>query len=293
MAAKIIDGKAIAQEIRTEVKNEAAALREKHGIVPGLAVVLVGDDSASKIYVRNKKRACDECGFNSFEHTLPGTSSEADVLGLIDKLNRDPAVHGILCQLPVPKHINENKVLLAINPDKDVDGIHPMNVGRFMTLKDFDEIRREGLLLPCTPAGCIELLDRTGVELKGAHAVMVGRSNIVGKPLAMLLMAKHATVTICHSRTRNLPEIVRQGDVVVAAIGQPKFVKGDWIKLGAAVIDVGMNRLEKLVGDVDFEAASERASAITPVPGGVGPMTIAMLMKNTLTAARNSTGIKG
>ena len=286
MTAKIIDGKAISGALKQDVKKEVAALQARTGVTPGLAVILVGENPASQVYVRNKKKSCGECDIRSFESALPADTEQSDLLAIIKDLNQNPEVHGILCQLPLPGHIDENAVLLAIDPAKDVDGFHPMNVGKFMTIKGWDDIIKMQLLLPCTPYGCIELLDRAGVNLKGANAVVVGRSNIVGKPVSMMLMAKNATVTICHSRTKDLPGIVRSADVVVAAIGQPEFVKGDWIKEGAAVIDVGINRMEKgLVGDVEYAAAAERASAITPVPGGVGPMTIAMLMKNTVMAA--------
>ncbi|HOO56776.1 MAG TPA: bifunctional methylenetetrahydrofolate dehydrogenase/methenyltetrahydrofolate cyclohydrolase FolD [bacterium] len=292
--AQIIDGRAISNQIKEEVAEESKKLFEETGVKPCLAVILVGEDPASQIYVRNKGRACDMCNVESVQHILPADTSEKDLLELIDQLNNDPKVHGILCQLPVPDHIDENKILLAIDPGKDVDGFHPINVGRFMTLKSFEEIRSSGIFLPCTPHGCIELLERTGVELSGAHAVVVGRSNIVGKPVSLMLMSKNATVTMCHSRTSDLPGIVRTADVVVAAIGRPEFIKGDWIKKGAAVIDVGMNRIEdpttekgtRLVGDVEFAAAGENAAHITPVPGGVGVMTIAMLMKNTLMSAK-------
>ena len=286
---EIIDGKGIAKKIRREVAIEVETFRKNTGIHPALAVVLVGDDPGSQIYVRNKKRACEDCGIKSVQHFLPRETAQDELMSLVDFLNRDKSIHGILVQVPLPTGLDEGKVLLAIDPAKDVDGFHPMNIGKFMTVKKFGDIVKMNLFLPCTPAGCIELLDRAGVGLDGANAVVIGRSNIVGKPVALLLMSKNATVTVCHSRTKNLPEIVRSADVVVAAIGSPKFVKGDWIKQGAAVIDVGMNRLaEGLFGDVDFETAMPRASYITPVPGGVGPMTIAMLMRNTIKAAMNT-----
>lgn len=288
--AEKIDGKAIAMQIREEVGQDVLKLKEETGVQAGLAVILVGEDPASQVYVKNKGIACEKCNIASFEHKLSADTSEADLIALVEKLNQDPAVHGILCQLPLPKHIDENKVLLAIDPAKDVDGFHPMNVGKFMTLKKYSDIASMGLFLPCTPYGCCELLDRSGVDCSGANAVVIGRSNIVGKPVSMLLMSKNATVTICHSRTKDLPEVVRGADIIVAAIGVPKFVKGDWVKKGAAVIDVGVNRMDdgKLCGDVDYDAAFENASHITPVPGGVGPMTIAMLMKNTLMSATNA-----
>lgn len=298
--AEIIDGKKVAEQIKGEICAEAAELKAETGITPGLAVILVGNDPASEVYVRNKKLDCEKCGIVSFSHTLPEDTKQDYLISLIKELNADGKVHGILCQLPVPKHIDENAVLLAIDPAKDVDGFHPINVGKFMTLKKFSDIEKSGIYLPCTPAGCIELLDRYNVPLDGADAVVIGRSNIVGKPAAMLLMAKNATVTICHSRTKNLPDVVRRADVVVAAIGSPEFVKGDWIKKGAAVIDVGVNRIDdpsapkgtRLVGDVEFKAACENAACVTPVPGGVGLMTRAMLMRNTLSAARRFASAK-
>lgn len=278
MSAQIIDGKAIAAAIRQEVAEGVSRLQAAHGFVPGLTVVLVGEDPASQVYVRNKEKAAITIGMNSQVIRLPASTSQEDLLALIAKLNADPTVHGILVQLPLPDHINEEAIVLAVDPDKDVDGFHPINVGRLHT--------GQSGLIPCTPAGILVLLDRTGIQLKGKNAVVVGRSNIVGKPAAMLLLSRHATVTICHSRTADLAAEVRRGDVVVAAVGKARLIKGDWIKPGAAVIDVGTNRVDdKLVGDVDFESASQVAGYITPVPGGVGPMTIAMLMKNALTAA--------
>jgi len=278
MSAHIIDGKAIAAAIRQEVAEGVARLQAAHGVVPGLTVVLVGEDPASQVYVRNKEKAATTIGMNSQVIRLPASTSQEDLLALIAKLNADPTVHGILVQLPLPDHINEEAIVLAVDPDKDVDGFHPINVGRLHT--------GQSGLIPCTPAGILVLLDRAGIQLKGKNAVVVGRSNIVGKPAAMLLLSRHATVTICHSRTADLAAEVRRGDVVVAAVGKARLIKGDWIKPGATVIDVGTNRVDdKLVGDVDFESASQVASYITPVPGGVGPMTIAMLMKNALTAA--------
>ncbi|WP_020676027.1 bifunctional methylenetetrahydrofolate dehydrogenase/methenyltetrahydrofolate cyclohydrolase FolD [Geopsychrobacter electrodiphilus] len=279
MAAKIIDGKAIASKMRAAIKAESADLRAKE-IIPGLAVVLVGDDPASRVYVSMKEKACTECGIFSDEYKLPAETSEADLLAVIEKLNDDPQIDGILVQLPLPKHINENNILEAILPAKDVDGFHPYNVGRLVT--------GNPLFRPCTPYGVMKMLEETGVDLNGKNVVVVGRSNIVGKPVALMCLAAHATVTICHSRTLDLPAKVADADIVIAAVGIPAMVKGDWIKEGAVVIDVGVNRVgdKKLVGDVDFEAASKRASAITPVPGGVGPMTITMLLFNTLESAK-------
>jgi len=284
MAASIIDGKQIASAIREEIRAETEALKAR-GIVPGLAVVLVGDDPASKVYVGNKEKACQAMGFHSEVHRLPAETPQADLLALIERLNGDPAIHGILVQLPLPKHIDEKAVIDAIRVDKDVDGFHPVSTGNLMIGDDS--------LLPCTPAGCIELLKRTGIEIAGKHAVVIGRSNIVGKPAAMLLLREHATVTICHSRTANLEEIARQADILVVAIGKPKAIDARYVKPGAVVLDVGVNRLPdgKLAGDVDFESASEVARWITPVPGGVGPMTITMLLRNTLTAAKRIHGI--
>lgn len=280
MTAKIIDGKAIAAEMENEMKAEVAELVAL-GTQPGLAVVLVGEDPASKVYVGRKQKACERLGIRSFEYKLPEETSEEELLALIDELNAREEVHGILVQLPVPKHIDSKKVLVRINNTKDVDGFHPLNVGCLFV--------DESPLPPCTPAGIMELLSRAGVALKGKHAVVVGRSNIVGKPIAIMLLKEHATVTICHSRTEDLPGVCRSADVLVAAVGRAEMIKGDWVKPGAVVIDVGMNRTdEKLVGDVDFAAVSEHAAAITPVPGGVGPMTITMLMKNTLRAARKA-----
>lgn len=279
MAAQIIDGKQVAAQIRGQLAEEIKGLK-KEGLTPGLAVVLVGDDPASRVYVNMKKKACAEIGVYSREYGLAKETTQEELLDLIGELNRDPQIHGILVQLPLPDHLDEHQVLEAISPDKDVDGFHPVNVGRLVT--------GQPCLKPCTPAGIIELIDRTGLELKGKEAVVVGRSNIVGKPVALLLLSRHATVTICHSRTQNLDEVCRRADVLVVAVGRPEMVKGDWIKPGAVVIDVGTNRLEKgLVGDVEFAAAKETAGHITPVPGGVGPMTIAMLMKNTVEAARS------
>ncbi|MCM5557104.1 bifunctional methylenetetrahydrofolate dehydrogenase/methenyltetrahydrofolate cyclohydrolase FolD [Pleomorphomonas sp. JP5] len=288
MVAQIIDGFAIAAELRQDIAVRAAEMKAKHGVVPGLAVVLVGDDPASGVYVRNKLKATAECGLKSFEHILPADTSEADLLDLVGKLNADPAVHGILVQLPLPKQIDADKVLGLIDPDKDVDGFHPVNAGRL-------SIGLPGFV-PCTPRGSQILIDRILPNLAGKHAVVIGRSNIVGKPMAQLLLQKNATVTIAHSKTADLPALCRTADVLVAAVGRPLMVKGDWVKPGAVVIDVGINRIEvdgkgKLVGDVDFASAAEVAGHITPVPKGVGPMTIACLMLNTLdSAARRIAG---
>ena len=289
--ARLIDGKKIAAQIRAEVKAEVDALK-KQGITPGLAVVIVGDDPASHVYVRGKARACDELGMNSFVHKLPANATERRVLNLVKRLNEDPKVHAFLVQSPLPKQIDENKIVKAIDPAKDADGFHPVNVGKLLI--------GEPAMMPCTPHGCQELLLRSGCNPAGKHVVIVGRSNIVGKPLAALLIQKaegaNATVTICHSRTKKLASITKQADILVAAIGVPEFVKGSMIKDGAVVIDVGVNRVEdksnprgyRLVGDVDFKAASKKARAITPVPGGVGPMTIAMLMQNAVAAAKRA-----
>ncbi|MBF0138488.1 MAG: bifunctional methylenetetrahydrofolate dehydrogenase/methenyltetrahydrofolate cyclohydrolase FolD [Magnetococcales bacterium] len=283
--ATIIDGKEIARKIREELKAEIALLRQRHKVQPGLAVVLVGSDPASQVYVRNKKRACAEVGIESFSHELVAGTRESELLDLVNRLNQDPFVHGILIQLPLPRQITAQRVLERISPDKDADGFHPLNMGRLFT-------GNPGFR-PCTPWGIMELLRVSGVDPAGRHAVVVGRSNIVGKPVAMLLLAAHATVTICHSRTPDLAAIIRQADILVAAVGQAGLIQGSWIKEGAVVIDVGMNRDPEghLCGDVDFAAAEQRAAAITPVPGGVGPMTIAMLLKNTVEGAKRSHGL--
>ena len=278
--AEIIDGKRIALSVRDEIKAEVTSLYTNSSISPGLAVVLVGDDPASRVYVRNKKKACEKAGIESFEHRLSAETSEAQLLELIGTLNLAPAVDGILVQLPLPGHLSEERVLEAIDPTKDVDGFHPYNVGRLVTGKPVFE--------PCTPLGIMRLLHETGIDISGKEAVIVGRSNIVGKPMALMLLREHATVTICHSRTKALADKVRAADIVIAAVGRPEMVRGDWIKPGAVVIDVGINRADDggLVGDVDFKGASQNASLITPVPGGVGPMTIAMLLANTLRSAK-------
>ncbi|MBQ6067648.1 MAG: bifunctional methylenetetrahydrofolate dehydrogenase/methenyltetrahydrofolate cyclohydrolase FolD [Clostridia bacterium] len=280
MSAKIIDGKAIAARIKENAAKDAAEVARAIGRKPCLAVVIVGEDPASRVYVNNKKKACEACGITSLEYALPEQTSQEELLALIDRLDRDDAVDGVLCQLPLPAHISEEKVIEAISPDKDVDGFHPVNVGKMVT-------GGEGFL-PCTPAGLIEMLKYEGIETAGKRCVVIGRSNIVGKPAALLMLRENATVTVCHSRTNGLKEIVREADIVIAAVGRPKFVTADMLKPGAVVLDVGINRLpdRTLCGDVDFAAASETVSAITPVPGGVGPMTVAMLMKNTVEAAR-------
>jgi methylenetetrahydrofolate dehydrogenase (NADP+)/methenyltetrahydrofolate cyclohydrolase len=278
MSAKIIDGKALAAVVRNEVKTRVDALAEK-GVVPGLAVVLVGEDPASQVYVRSKERAAEKVGVQAFDHRLPSSTTQADLLGLVKTFNEDPKIHGILVQLPLPAHIDDKVILDAILPSKDVDGFHAENLGLLA--------QGRPRFVAATPSGCMRLLEEAGVELSGARAVVVGRSNIVGKPMAMLLTNANATVTLCHSRTKDLPARVAEADVVVAAVGKIDAVKADWLKPGAAVIDVGINRNAegKLQGDVEFDAALERASAITPVPGGVGPMTIASLLANTVLSA--------
>ncbi len=288
MTAQIIDGTAVAARIREEVKQEVEALKRDYGIVPGLATVLVGDNPASQTYVRNKQKTCQELGMASFGYHLPAEASQAEVERLVRDLSANPEVHGILVQLPLPRHLDEEGVLASVALEKDVDGFHPVNIGR-LAMKG-----REPEFIPCTPHGVIVLLDSVGAKMEGANAVVLGRSNIVGLPTALLLIGRNATVTVCHSKTRDLPGIVRQADILVAAVGRPRMVRGDWVKPGVVVIDVGINRVEdpttksgyRLVGDVAFDEVKEVASAITPVPGGVGPMTIAMLMKNTLTAAK-------
>lgn len=289
MTAAIIDGKVFAAGIRARVAEHVTRLRQEHGITPGLAVVLVGEDPASQVYVRNKGRMTVEAGMQSFEHRLSAETSEADLLALVQRLNADPAVHGILVQLPLPGHMNTDLVINAIDPAKDVDGFHISNVGRLGT--------GQKAMVPCTPLGCLMLLrDRLG-SLSGLDAVVIGRSNIVGKPMAQLLLGDSCTVTVAHSRTRDLPQVVRRADIVVAAVGRPGMVTGDWLKPGATVIDVGINRIEtapgetRLVGDCDFDSCAEVAGAITPVPGGVGPMTIACLLANTVTACCRAKGI--
>ena len=275
-----IDGKAISAQIREEIKEATAAFVAEKGYAPGLAVVIVGEDPASQVYVRNKALACEQVGFYSEVHRLPAQTKQEELNALVDKLNADEKIHGILVQLPLPKHLDETEVLLRIDPKKDVDAFHPYNVGKIM-IGDYD-------FLPCTPAGVMALLERSGIDPAGKNCVVIGRSNIVGKPMAMLLLHANGTVTICHSRTKNLAEVTREADILVVAIGRADFVGADMVKPGAVVIDVGMNRREdgKLTGDVKFEEVEPIASAITPVPGGVGPMTITMLLQNTLTAAK-------
>lgn len=287
MSAELLDGKAIAEEIRSKVKLEVDARIKAGKIVPGLATVLVGENPASQVYVRSKHKACQEAGIQSFGYDLPATSSQEEVELLVKQLNQDPKVHGILVQLPLPSGLDEERVLNMISIEKDVDGFHPLNIGRLA------QKGRDPLFIPCTPAGTMYLIEKVIPKIEGKNAVVLGRSNIVGMPVALLLVRSNATVTICHSRTKNLPEVVRQADILVAAVGRAEMVKGDWIKPGAVVIDVGVNRVDdatakrgyRLVGDVDFEEAKEVAGVITPVPGGVGPMTIAMLLTNTLRAA--------
>ena len=278
----IIDGKAVAQQVRDEVRIGVERLRNDRGVTPGLGVVLVGDDPASRIYVRNKEKACAEVGIRSVEHLLPASVSEQDLLALVGRLNEDPAIHGILVQLPLPDSLASDRVLRAVSPDKDVDGFHAVNQGLLLS-------GGEGFR-PCTPLGVMKLLDSVGCELEGKTAVVVGRSNIVGKPVALMLLARHATVTLCHSRTADLSREVGRADVLVAAVGKARSIRGGWIKPGAVVIDVGINRTStgKLAGDVEFDEARERASWISPVPGGVGPMTICMLLSNTLWSARRT-----
>ena len=291
-----IDGKARAAEISEEITAETTALLRDHGVKPGLAVVIIGEDPASQVYVRNKKRTAEACGFNSVQHTLPADVSEQEVLDLVTALNDDDAIHGILVQLPLPGHLGEQRITQSISPAKDVDGFHYINIGK-LTAGDIADA-----FVPCTPAGCMLMIeDHLGADLSGLSAVIVGRSNIVGKPMAALLLARHATVTICHSRTKDLPDVVRGADIVIAAVGRANMVGGDWIKPGAVIIDVGINRIEvtvdgetknKLTGDVNYDEAVEVAKAITPVPGGVGPMTITMLMANTLRSAKLAAGLQ-
>jgi 5,10-methylene-tetrahydrofolate dehydrogenase/methenyl tetrahydrofolate cyclohydrolase len=288
--AKVIDGKAVAKQIQDEISIEVSRMKEAIGVVPGLAVILVGERKDSATYVRNKKKACQSVGITSFEGCLPDDATEQEVLKCISDFNDDPEVHGILVQLPLPSHMNEQGILNSISIEKDVDGFHPLNIGR-LAMRG-----REPLFVPCTPKGCIELLHRYGVEIKGKRAVVIGRSNIVGMPAALLLQREDATVTVVHSRTKNPEEIVKQADIIIAAVGQPNMVNGSWIKPGAVIIDVGINPVEdaesskgyRLVGDVCYEEARKVASAVTPVPGGVGPMTIAMLLSNALASAKRA-----
>ncbi|MGQ0673998.1 MAG: bifunctional methylenetetrahydrofolate dehydrogenase/methenyltetrahydrofolate cyclohydrolase FolD [Hyphomicrobium sp.] len=288
--AKVIDGKAIAADVRKTVAKDVADLKANHGLTPGLAVVLVGEDPASKVYVKNKAQQTVEVGMNSWEHKLPVETSEADILALVQKLNNDPAVNGILVQLPLPKHVNSNKVLNTISPDKDVDGFHPVNVGRLSI--------GERALVPCTPVGSVILAKSVAPDLTGMEAVVVGRSNIVGKPVAQLLLKENCTVTLAHSKTRNLAAVVNRADLLIAAVGIPEMIRGSWVRSGAIVIDVGINRITgpdgkgKLVGDCNYAECARVADYITPVPGGVGPMTIACLLQNTVLAAKIQKGIK-
>lgn len=282
---QIIDGKAVSKAVKEQVKKECDKLKAK-GITPGLAVIIVGDDSASQVYVKNKEKACEACGFYSKKYALPADTTQEDLNNLVKELNNDDRINGILCQLPLPPHLDDKEVINLIDPIKDVDAFHPVNVGAIM-IGDYN-------FLPCTPAGIMELIHSTGIEISGKKAVVMGRSNIVGKPMSMLLLHENATVEITHSKTKNLSDITKEADILVAAIGKAKFVTADMVKDGAVVIDVGMDRDEngKLCGDVDFESVKDKCSYITPVPGGVGPMTIAMLMKNTLTAAKLQNNIK-
>ena len=296
MTARIIDGKRVAAEIRAELKDEVGKLK-KRGIVPGLGVILVGDDPASKSYVTSKERSCAEMGIYSDDNRLPEETPQGELMALVERMNEDPRIHGILVQLPLPRHLNESEVLLAIDPNKDVDGFHPINVGKMVV--------GEKAFLPCTPHGVVQLLVRSGVTIDGAHVVIVGRSNIVGKPLANMLIQKsptgNATVTVCHTRTKDLASYTRQADILIAAAGRPNTITADMVREGVVVIDVGVNRVEdatkkqgyRLVGDVDFEAVKEKASLITPVPGGVGPMTITMLLYNTVASAKQAAGLDG
>jgi len=288
MTAQVIDGKVIAQKVRDEVRDEVAKMKKEGIPAPGLATVLVGENPASHVYVSMKQKACEELGMESFGFKLPETASQEEVEKLVKELNADPKVNGILVQLPLPSGLDEERVLMEISIEKDVDGFHPVNIGRLA------QKGREPMFVPCTPDGCVYLLEQTGVKLDGCNAVVLGRSNIVGMPVALLLVGKNATVTVCHSRSKDLPGICRSADVLVAAVGRPQMVRGDWVKPGAVVIDVGVNRIDdpshpkgsRLVGDVMYDEVKEVASAITPVPGGVGPMTIAMLMRNTARAAK-------
>jgi methylenetetrahydrofolate dehydrogenase (NADP+)/methenyltetrahydrofolate cyclohydrolase len=294
MTAQIIDGKQIAQDIRVELKEEVSMLKTK-GIVPGLGVILVGEDPASQSYVTAKERACEDTGLYSDDNRLPADTTQEELMALVKKMNNDPKINGILVQLPLPKHLNEAEVLMAIDPDKDVDGFHPVNVGKMMV--------GEKAFLPCTPHGVLKLLERSGVPTEGAHVVVVGRSNIVGKPVANMLIQKkenaNATVTVCHTRTKDMASFTKQADIIIAAAGRPNTITADMIKDGVVIIDVGVNRVEdaskkrgyRLAGDVDFEGVKEKASLITPVPGGVGPMTITMLLYNTVQSAKNANGI--
>jgi len=295
--AKRIDGKAKAAELAESITKDTATLLDEHGITPGLAVVIIGEDPASQVYVRNKKRTAESCGFNSVQHTLAEDVSQTDVLQLIEELNNDDTIHGILVQLPLPDHLDEQTITQAVAPSKDVDGFHFINIGKLTAGHTADAF------VPCTPAGCMLMIeDELGSDLSGKSAVVIGRSNIVGKPMAALLLQVNATVTITHSRTKDLPQVVAGADIIIAAVGRPNMVKADWVKPGAVIIDVGINRVEKVIdgetkmgltGDVDFDDVASVAGAVTPVPGGVGPMTITMLMANTLRSARLSVGLEG
>jgi 5,10-methylene-tetrahydrofolate dehydrogenase/methenyl tetrahydrofolate cyclohydrolase len=294
MSAQLIDGKEIAATIRGEIAAEVEAMKAQYDKVPGLATVLVGERKDSQTYVRMKKKACVEVGITSFGHDLPADISQEELLKVVRDLNANPEVNGILVQLPLPDHVDDEEILGAIDLEKDVDGFHPINIGR-LSMK-----RRDPLFVPCTPKGCIELLDRSGIEIEGKRAVVLGRSNIVGLPVAMLLLHRNATLTICHSRTKDLPGVVREADILIAAVGRAEMVRGDWVKPGVAVIDVGINAVDdptrergyRLVGDVAFDEVKEVAAAITPVPGGVGPMTIAMLLRNTTDSAKRTLGME-
>ncbi len=284
MGARLIDGKALALGIREGIAKEVSALHAQTGIRPGLAAILVGDDPASKLYVKNKEKACDAAGIYVDEHKLPASTTQSELLALIGKVNADPKIHGILVQLPLPKQIDSKVILNAVSPEKDADGFHPYNMGHL--------VEGTAMFVPCTPKGIIKMIDSTGIPIEGKRAVVVGRSNIVGKPAALLLLHRHATITVCHSKTKDLPAVCREAEILVVAIGRAKFVTGDMVRPGAVVVDVGVNRLEDgtFVGDVDFGPASERAGWISPVPGGVGPMTIAMLLENTLESAKRAAG---
>ena len=287
MAAQLIDGKALSQAVRDKIAQESASLFARSGIKPGLAAILVGDDPASHLYVKNKEKACEAVGIYVADHKLPATTTQEELLALIDKVNRDPRIHGILVQLPLPKQIDSKVVLNAVSPDKDADGFHPYNIGRL--------VEGNPVFEACTPKGVIKMIESTGIGIEGKRAVIVGRSNIVGKPVSLMLLHRNATVTVCHSKTKDLPAVCREADILVVAIGKPKFVTADMVREGAVVVDVGVNRAVdgKFVGDVDFEPVSAKASWISPVPGGVGPMTIAMLLQNTLESAQRFAQVKG
>jgi methylenetetrahydrofolate dehydrogenase (NADP+)/methenyltetrahydrofolate cyclohydrolase len=287
VAAQLIDGKALSQAVRDKIAQEAAALLARTGVKPGLAAILVGDDPASHLYVKNKQKACEAVGIYVADHKLPASTTQPDLLALIEKVNQDPRIHGILVQLPLPKQIDSKVVLNAVSPAKDADGFHPYNMGRL--------VEGSPLFEACTPKGVIKMIESTGIGIEGKRAVVVGRSNIVGKPVALMLLHRHATVTVCHSKTKDLPAVCREAEILVVAIGRPKFVTEDMVRDGAVVVDVGVNRTPdgKFVGDVDFDAVSRKAAWISPVPGGVGPMTIAMLLQNTLESAQRAAGLKG